>query len=522
MKKFPQINKKREATPAPERQIDQPIVREERVFSASITVSVIAVILVFNVMFYILASLFGLYFAPGEDNAQTLTGTTDTVFADAIAKKRTVKIYFCNDEDSVAAHDTGALVYETARLYEERYPDFIDLEYINIITKRDSNGDRFPLSNYTKNDEIILKTSVIFECVESGEYKVVTDAYTSAGYADFYTLDSNGYVLSYDGEEFFASMISWVLAEEHKKAYFTVTHGEQVDASFAKVLMAAGYETDMISLRDSAVPDDADLLVISNPRSDFEISIDGSGVPVATSEIGRLDAYLKRGGNVYVSLDPYVKKLYTLEGYLADHGIGLSETEIDGKIYRDIVRDNANAITTNGYTIVTEHADGALSTQIAENMDKYSNNDVIIREAGALTVSGTAEALLTASRSATCENGGVVTKTEGSFPVAAYNTVSSADGKEKGSIFVVSSIYMTVSDALVTNGYSNKDFMYSLFEYLYGAENMPYGCQSVLYDSNVLENLTMSTANLYTAIVLAVPAIVAVVGAVVVIRRKNR
>ena len=185
MKKFPQINKKREATPATERQIDQPIVREERVFSASITISVIAVILVFNVMFYILASLFGLYFAPSDDHEQTLTGTTDAVFAEAIAKKRTVKIYFCNDEETVAAHDTGALVYETARLYEERYPDFIDLEYINIITKRDSKGDRFPLSNYTKNDEIILKTSVIFECVESGEYKVVTDAYTSAGYADF-------------------------------------------------------------------------------------------------------------------------------------------------------------------------------------------------------------------------------------------------------------------------------------------------------------------------------------------------
>jgi hypothetical protein len=473
-------------------------------------------------MFFILASLFGLYFSPTKDEAQTLTGTTDAVFAEAIAKKRTVKIYFCNDEQTVAAHDTGSLVYETARLYEERYPDFIDLEYINIITKRDSNGDRFPLSNYTKNNEIILKTSVIFECVESGEYKVVTDAYTSAGYADFYTLDSNGYVLSYDGEEFFASMISWVLTPEHKKAYFTITHSEQVDASFTKVLMAAGYETDVINLRESAVPDDADLLVISNPRSDFETAIDDSGVPVATSEIGRLDAYLKRGGNIYVSLDPYVKKLYTIESFLEGYGIGLSETEIDGKIYRDIVRDSANAITTNGYTIVAEHADGALSTEIAENMDKYSDNDVIIREAGALTVSGTAEALLTSSRNATCENGGMVTKTGGSFPVAAYNTVSSTDGKDKGSIFVVSSIYITVSDALVTNGYSNKDFMYSLFEYLYGAENMPYGCQSVLYDSNVLENLTMSTANLYTAIVLAVPAIIATLGAVVVIRRKNR
>ena len=518
------MKKQREAaaaTPA-EREIERPIVREERVFSASLTISVIAVILVFNVLFYILASLFGLYFSPNDDKPQILTGTTDTVFAEAMAKKRTVKIYFCSDEDSVSAHDTGALVYETARLYEERYPNFIDVEYVNIITKRDSKGNRFPLSDYTKNDELIYKTSVIFECVESGEYKVVTDSYTSAGYADFYTLDSNGYILSYDGEEFFASMISWVLAEEHKKAYFTTTHSEQVDQSFAKLLMAAGYESDMISLRDSAVPEDADLLVISNPQSDFEIAVDGSGIAVATSEIGRLDAYLKRGGNIYVSLDPYVKKLYSLESFLEGYGIGLSETEIDGKVYRDIVRDSVNAITTNGYTIVTEHASGALATEIGENMDKYSDNDVIIREAGALTLSGTAEALLTSSSSASCENGGVVTKTGGSFPVAAYNTVSSASGDERGSLFVVSSIYMTVSDALVTNGYSNKDFIYSLFEYLYGTENMPYGCQAVLYDSNVLENLTMSTANLYTAIVLAVPAVIAVFGAVVVIRRKNR
>lgn len=525
MKKFPQIKNKREevaSATAAERTVERPIVTEERVFSASTTVAVVAVILVFNVMFYILASLFGLYFSPNRDKPQTLTGTTDAVFAEAIAKKRTVKIYFCNDKETVSAHDTGALVHETAELYKERYPGFIDIEYINVITKRDSKGNRFPLSNYTKNDEVISKTSVIFECVESGEYKVVTDAYTTAGYADFYTLDSSNYILSYDGEEFFAAMISWVLTSEHKKAYFTTTHSEQIDSSFAKLLLAAGYESNAVNLRDEAVPDDADLLVISNPQSDFEIAIDGSGVAAATSEIGRLDAYLKRGGNIYASLDPYVKKLYSLESFLEGYGIGLSETEIDGKIYRDIVRDSANAITTNGYTIVTEHADGALATEIGENMDKYSNNDVIIREAGALTLTGTAEALLTSSRSATCENGGVVTKTGGSFPVAAYNTVPSATGEEKGSIFVVSSIYMTVSDALVTNGYSNKDFIYSLLDYLYGAENMPYGCQSVLYDSTVLENLTMSTANLYTAIVLAVPTAIALVGAVVIIRRKNR
>ena len=97
MKKYPQINNKKEAVtaaPAAERIVERPIVREERVFSASLTVAVIAVILVFNVMFYILATAFGLYFSPIKAKPQTLTGNTDAVFADAMAKKRTVKIYF--------------------------------------------------------------------------------------------------------------------------------------------------------------------------------------------------------------------------------------------------------------------------------------------------------------------------------------------------------------------------------------------------------------------------------------------
>ena len=54
-----------------------------------------------------------------------------------------------------------------------------------------------------------------------------------------------------------------------------------------------------------------------------------------------------------------------------------------------------------------------------------------------------------------------------------------------------------------------------------------YGClpieeKTVLYNTNTLENLTMGTAKAYLAVAMLLPISVAVCGAVVLIRRKNR
>jgi hypothetical protein len=46
------------------------------------------------------------------------------------------------------------------------------------------------------------------------------------------------------------------------------------------------------------------LVVITNPRWDFERGAAGSGTEV---ELDRLDAFLAEGGDLFVSLDPYVK-----------------------------------------------------------------------------------------------------------------------------------------------------------------------------------------------------------------------
>ena len=51
---------------------------------------------------------------------------------------------------------------------------------------------------------------------------------------------------------------------------------------------------------------------------------------------------------------------------------------------------------------------------------------------------------------------------------------------------------------------------------------MPHGCNFVTYVSDEVQNLTMGAAKIYTALLLAIPCVLAIVGAVVLIRRKNR
>lgn len=497
----------------------------ERGSAAALTAAIIAVVLAVNVIFYILAITLGLYIAPAEGYAIELSGATDSLFAEAIAEKRKVKITFCYPEDEVKAHETGSLVYKTATDLRDRYPEFIELDFVNIITKRNDRGELVELSKYQKdmrgNDTYILKNSVIFE--SGRNYRVVTDVASSSGFASFYTTDTEGYTTSYNGEEIMAAMISWVLHDEHKTAYLTTAHSEQVAPEFATMLSAAGYYVDIINLKYTDIlPSDENigLLIISNPQSDFEKAAEGSG---ARTEIEWLKSYVdNNGGSLYVSLDPYVKSLPVLEGFLKDYGLELSVAESDGMTLRNIVKDPENAITTDGFTLVATHAAGEVSEAIANKVGEYNDGRVILREASALTLSGNAKPLLVSSSTSVCETGGGVTATGGGFTIAAYSESEPNFDGERGKIMLIPSIYASVSDALVTNGYSNKEFLYATFEILFGAEGVPYGCTPVLYDSGTLENLTIGTAKIYTALILMIPVSLAVVGGVITVRRKNR
>lgn len=488
-----------------------------------ITALIICAVLVFNVILCYLTEIFGLYFYKAEYTEDfTISGMTDDLFDAAMGDGEKITITFLMDHDTLENHSTGSFVLDTAEQFKKRYGDFITLRYVNTLTKLDQDGNRVELEKFKtdmRGEEVTLsRTAVIFES-SSGSYRVLSNVRGSVGFVDFYTFDSSGGVVSFNGETIMSSMIMWVLADEHKTAYITANHAETNDANFATMLAASGYYISAINLQDGDVPEDAAMVVISNPKNDFERAAAGSGIE---TEIERLEKYVNEGGSLYVSLDPYVKRLNNLETFIESFGIKFRVGSTDAGELRYLVRDPDRAITIDGYTLLADFAAGGIADTISATVKRYSNGGIILRDAAALELSGNAKPLLVTSESSECTLGGEVADGGGSYAVAAHSTRTSDDGEKTANLFVISSIYLCSSDAVTSNAYSNRDFIYSLFDHAFGAENPPYGANSVTYVTDDLKNLTMGEAKLYTALLLSIPVILAAVGIAVTIRRKNR
>lgn len=497
-------------------------VKGEKLSSAALTAVIIGLVIVVNVLVFVLDAYFGIFIYTPTAEELTISGATDAYFEDAANQGRKVKIMFCRAEDEVENNSAGKFVLDTAKQFAERYPDFIELDFLNIVRKVNGKGEYIDLSKY--QEEVngkkvpLLKSSVIFECGDNS--KVLTDGSSNTGYSDFYTVDASGNIYSYNGEETIAAMIMWTLASEHKTAYLTTHHGETADFGFRNMLVCAGYNVSTLDIRSNDIPSDAGIVIISNPVKDFEMSQEGSNV---VAEIDRLREFMLNGGKIYAAIDPYGPELPVLENFLSEFGIRFSVSEGEGGEIRNIVRDADNAITTDFYTLVATAAKTGLGEKMSETVKGYTNSDVIVRESAVLLCDSErgAEPLLLTSSSAELYAAGKKVGESGEHCVLAVSNYLNEDGAI-GSLVVSPSIYLTATDALTSEGYANRTFVYSLMEEVFGAEKLPYGCNPVSYTEEVLENLTMKTARIYAGFILAVPAILAAIGIAVTVRRKNR
>jgi hypothetical protein len=132
-----------------------------------------------------------------------------------------------------------------------------------------------------------------------------------------------------------------------------------------------------------------------------------------------------------------------------------------------------------------------------------------------------AQPLLVSSKSSSLVAEGREIDGDGEYAIAALSERKNDDGS-LGRVVVVPSIYLTAADALVSEGYSNGDYLYALFSVYFDSTAAPIGCRAVTYGAPILEGFTMQRARLYTAIVIAIPLLIMALGAFVIIKRKNR
>src|SRR3954463_2581455 len=137
------------------------------------------------------------------------------------------------------------------------------------------------------------------------EYKGRTEKVTAEGEQDL----TNGLIKAIKGRQ--------------PKIYFTQGHGEKDPSnsdragysSIGTAMTNSNFVTDKIALAQvTAVPADADIIIIAGPRTDF-----------FAPEIDLLKAYLARGGKLLVLLDPVLKadqpQPVLLQGLLKEWGI---------------------------------------------------------------------------------------------------------------------------------------------------------------------------------------------------------
>lgn len=468
----------------------------------------IAVLVVLNMIVYGLAEHYTWYAYTTEKYEHTIGDATESYFAPLEAEGKTVRIRFCMSEDQLMADVANSLVYNTARQFADRY-DFIEVECLNIyLDPAEVNQYRFetdPETGEEKEIHTISRESVI---IDNGDEP--TD-FTVLRMSSFFALDESSVILAYNGEEVMAAMIHRVLTEEQGTVYFTRNHGETSSPTFYNLLVCAGYDVKELDLRASEVPEDAEIIVISNPLYDFEKAQAGSGI---VSEVDRLEDFLAGGGMLYVMLDPLVGELPHLDALLADWGMTRENAT---------VRDVSHSLSSDGLTLLAEYGTGEAASRIGARVNDAGDGSVVLKSASPIKLSQTnvkgasTEAILrSASGSAAYAEGKQVSST-GNYTLAALSR-----GENGGGIFLVSSIFLTARDAIQTNGYANADLLYALFEEVSGA-SVPLGCSVLSFDTERLEGLTMGTAHLLTVLFVAViPLGVLAVGTVVRIRRKNR
>ena len=153
--------------------------------------------------------------------------------------------------------------------------------------------------------------SLILVSGEKSAVLAASDLY-DYDYSDYYTTGAAN--VTFGGEKQISSAIYKLTAAAESHAYYTTNHGEQaLTSSLTEALKAQNIDAQPLDLLTGTIPEDCDLLIISDPASDF--AADG-----LVDEIAQLQAYLENGGKVLLTTSGYTETP-DLDAVMAQFGL---------------------------------------------------------------------------------------------------------------------------------------------------------------------------------------------------------
>lgn len=433
----------------------------------------------------------------------------------------TLEIIFCDDKENITADTTQKYIHNSVYEISELFPGYVSVDYLNIW-EQPSIARSFGVSSTT---DVICKFG---------------DRFETMNLADFFVFDSadSSTPVGYNGEKIIASCLMRVTQEKSPMCYLTANHGETFgDYEFIRTVVEAGYTVGFVDLSMDEIPEDCDLLVTFNPKQDLIISDAVS----SSSEVDKIDAYMNAGGKymVFLSADTFVSGAHTnLESFLAKWGVKyMHKTGEDGIEECYLIKDSANSLTIDGYTVLSENATTGIGAQVMEGIGETNvfGNTTCLDFADGFTSDGkgnyvasvegyqrTAFPLMVTHNTAEAwANGRAVARAaDEPFVLMSMSTQTCENGKQAYLIASASTEFAGEA-AMQSSVLGNNRTISRMLSYM-GKDDAPVDLVFKPFGSTEIESLTTSTANLITVILAAVPALTClIVGVVVLVRRRN-
>ena len=464
-------------------------------------------------------------------------------------KDLTVRLIFCDERDAWEGNNYMRYVYETARQLEAEFPDYIQIENVDIVWNP---------SAVSKYGSTINKTDVIVAYGSQYRLRTLHSFY-------LYNEGEEETPWAYKGEKILASSILAVTRADSPIACITVNHQEEWDSGngqeLLNVLDLAGYQVQRLNLEQEEIPEKCRLVVVFNPYKDFREADGLSDI----DEIAKLDAFLDGANALMVFQSPAAGELTVFESFLAEWGIAFDRTEEGGNSYSHMVQDTTQSLSVadGGFTFKADYVTQGLGGQVTEELrarsatyptvvfknampisysDQFSHahytdeeDSSISFDYGSLSVDGYTrnvyDIFVTSASAVATANGSVAERATANNPLTLM-AISREDhsvqesnfftSEDSAYVMVCGSVEFAYNTALGNDSYGNGAFLEYALRNM-GQEPVPVGLTMKPFGDYTIDSITTREATQYTVTLTVIPAVLAIgVGIFVIVRRKYR
>ncbi len=491
--------------------------------TVSLTVTLIAALVLLNIIFSTLASRFSWYIDMTPDKLYSVSDLCRELIRDSVDAAEAkdgqpvkAEIIFCEDYRSYEQGSTGSYIYNTAHELALAFPDVFEIRWFDCWLDK----------SYAEELGVTSASNVVLR-LQNGQSRVFSQQ-------EFYTFEDGNTTtpVGYDGERVFATALSSLLRTDRPLACFTVNHDETFfDNTLVFLLRDAGYDISLLDLYYHEIPEECELLVIYNPNAD---AIVADGIS-DRSELDKINAFLDQGKNMMVYLSANTPVLENFDRFLSSWGVtvGRDEDEATGRSYNCMVKDTSSALTADGFTILADYATagkGADITQPLTSSDFVPK--VVFRDATALLVadgyigagastytSGTRtrhDLFYASSNAVAFANSKQLSHIDGALPLMTL-TVDDATGAR---VLVCASTEYAAEDYLQSAVFGNSDALLCTVQDM-GMKTTLVGLHYKPFASLTIESITTAQMLHWTLALTIIPAVLVLgVAIVILVRRK--